>query len=243
MSVELGADGFQVLAHERELFGAAAEHLLELVAGRGELLVGPRELRGARPVFREQARGLDRDGRLVGEGREGRQLGLEAVPGAKPRLEVERADGNPLGWGATDGDARDRLDHELVDADRLGQAQVVTGSGGDHGLARPNDRLSDRPRERRVRFVARRVAGGVYREVPLLAPEHDETALGAEQVDGVVGDLRQQARQVMFGGELAHDLEDVAELGVDRSCQARPASVRLRDRRVRGGVGAAGEVA
>ncbi len=64
---ELGADLAQVAPRLGELLGALAEHARELVARAREGHVGARQVVGAREVLGQEARVLDRDGRLVGE--------------------------------------------------------------------------------------------------------------------------------------------------------------------------------
>ena len=68
VAAELGAHLPQVAPRLGELLGALAEHPRQLVARAREGDVGARQLVGARQVLGEEARVLDRDGRLVGEG-------------------------------------------------------------------------------------------------------------------------------------------------------------------------------
>ena len=111
-----------------------------------------------------------------------------------------------------------------MDADRFREALVVAGRDRDDRLAGRQDLLGDRPREARVRIVAARaIARGLRFELAGLADEQDEAALGAEQGDGVIGDAREQARDVVLGGELAGDLEDPGEAVLG---EARPREER-----------------
>ena len=112
-------------------------------------------------VLREEARVLDRDRRLIGEGAERRELVLEAHAGAKARLDVERADRPSDRRSAPDRDARDRLDHQLMHAHGLREALVVARARRDDGLAPFHDALGDGAREARVRVVSARAVRAV----------------------------------------------------------------------------------
>ena len=168
---------------------------------------------------------LDRDRRLIGERGERRQLLAEADAGTEARLDVERADRLARGRSAADRHARDRLDHELVDAHGLREPRVVARARGDHGLALLDDALGDAAREVLRGLLALAVARGVRDHAALVVDEDDEPALGAEQADGVIGDALEEPVEVVLAREVARDLEDAREavLGGQRRAHARDA--------------------
>ena len=61
------------------------------------------------------------------------------------------------------------------------------------------------------REIALPVARGVRLDLPVIARKNDKSALGAEKRDGVIGDARKQAPDVMLRSELACDLENARE--------------------------------
>ena len=117
------------------------------------------------------------------------------------RLDVERADRAPDRRRPSYRDAGDRLDHELVDAHGLREPRVVAGARGDDRLAGPHDLLGDGPREALVRLVPLARAGRVGRKLALVVRQEDEASLGAEEGNGVVGDLGEQPGQVVLRRE------------------------------------------
>ena len=216
--------------------------LLQLGAGGLEVAVGDGELGGAAGVLADQAGGLDGDGHLVGERGERGELGREARRGAQAGLQVEGAD-HRAGPGA-DGDAGHRLEHELVDREVAGHAGVVAGAGGDDGLAGGEDLLGDGLGEAGVRVVAGLVARGVDGEIAralgrrggrrggngsgsgvgggdgegVAALEDDEATLGAQERDGGVGGLLQEAIEIELAGDGAVDLEEAGQTVLADAC-------------------------
>jgi hypothetical protein len=75
-----------------------------------------------------------------------------------------------------------------------------------------------------VRLVPLAVARRVRRELPLVAEQHDEAALRAEQAIAWSVTLVKQARQIVLRRELARDLEDEREPLLGRARPDRGAS-------------------
>ena len=103
----------------------------------------------------------------------------------------------PSGGAPADGDAGDRLDHELVDADGLGEALVVAGADGvTTGSPLGDDPVGDGCARSGACGSSSAACGRPRRvglELAVLAHEDDEAALGAEERDGVVGHALEQA--------------------------------------------------
>ena len=128
-----------------------------------------------------------------------------ARPGGAPRMGTHAIDWI-MSWWTLTACARRASSRALVAIDRLA------------GLVR---RVSaTRAREARVRLVVpvRCRAPRAPRARPRSFDEDDEAALGAEQRDRVVGDLCEEARQVVLGRELARDLEDAREAVLGAAC-------------------------
>jgi hypothetical protein len=166
----------------------------------------------ASSILRQQSRVLDRDGGLVGEGSERGDLLLEPRAGPETCLDVERAYGRTYRRRSAYRHARDGLDHQLMDAQRLRQARVVAGADGDDGLVGLHHALGDRPGEARVGLVASSPrASGMGLELPAVSEKQHKPSLGAEESHRVVGHPLKEPLDVVLTRQLPGDLEDARE--------------------------------
>ena len=152
-----------------------------------ELGVGFLELVGARAVLADEARRLDGDGHLIGEGAERGQLALELLVRAQARLDVERADGGAgrRRWARTPPTRASASAPTRSSPSRSSRALE-----GDQRLAGLHHALGDGARELCVRIVAGARARGVHAERAVALHTSSTKPRSAEQLDGVIGDPR-----------------------------------------------------
>ena len=204
----------QLLPGSLELGRAIAEQLPQVLLRLLELAIGDRELVGALAVLVDEARGLDGDRHLVGEGPQRRQLALEVRAGAMPGLDVERTDG--LAGGSQNRHAGDRPEHHLMDRGETGQACILARAQADHRLTLGDHLLGDGARELRMGFVATTAARGVHAERTIVLQEQHESPLGAQQVHGVVRHAHGQPIEIELTRKLRVDLQDPGQAVLER---------------------------
>ncbi len=190
--------GAQDLLHLVELGALPADLVAEDPVQLLDLLLRALQVLLAAEVLLEEARVLERDGGLRGEGLEEPHVhGLED-PLLEAVVEVEQAHALPPG---RHGDAEDRAELHVGDRIGAGEARVHGGVGREDGAPRllrlDEDGAGDLG-PGLLDPLAVEGPGGAHLELPLLVAQDEERPLGAGQLHYVVED----------------EVEEVAEVGL-----------------------------